>query len=426
MLLIKGGHLIDPLQGIDEARDLLIENGRVSEISPSIDIGHPEGADTIIDASGLIVAPGFVDVHAHFRDPGYPEKETLHTGALSAAAGGYTSVLCMANTDPPIDEAGILKEMREKAKEEHINIYFSAAVTKGRKGRELSDMEALMSEGVPCFTDDGSPILDKKLLRSAMERAAELGAVISLHEEDPAFIGTAGVNEGKVSAMLGMKGADRRAEYSMVERDLELALETGCKLDIQHISAKESVELIRRAKARDDRGLIHGEVTPHHFSLTEEAVLSHLSLAKMNPPLRTEEDRTALCRALSDGTLDLIATDHAPHTLQEKARAFADSPSGIIGLETALSLGLKYLVEPGYLSLSGLIERMSVSPATLCSLPAGTLSKEKPADIVIFSTGEKHRYGAFNSKSLNSPFINSVLPGRIHYTICGGEIVYKA
>ena len=422
-MLIKNARIIDPANEIDKAADIRIENGRILEIGSAL---KEDGADEVIDASDLIAAPGLVDVHAHFRDPGQTAKETLHTGALAAATGGYTSVVCMANTIPAVDSMETLSDILDRAKQEKIHIYQTAAVTAGRKGCELVDMAQLKEAGAAGFTDDGSPIMDEALVRQAMAKASELDMVLSFHEEDPAFIWQAGVNAGGVSDSMGLKGADRKAEYTMVERDLLMALETGAKIDIQHVSAKESIEIIREYKAKDREGLIHAEATPHHFSLTEDAVIEHGSLAKVNPPLRTEEDRQAIIEGIADGTLDLIATDHAPHTSEEKSQKFTKAPSGMIGLETALALGITNLVKPGFISLSKLIELMSADPAKLYGLEAGSLSIGKPADIVIFDPDVSWTVTAddLHSRSKNSPFTGMTLYGKVRYTISDGRLIY--
>ncbi len=422
MIIIRNAHILSPDSASDRIADIRIDDGKIVEISETIPTEEYPDAK-IINASGLYAAPGFVDVHTHFRDPGFTAKEDIHTGARAAAAGGYTTVVCMANTSPAVDSEETLSYVYREAAKEKIHILQDAAITKGRAGKELVDMKALMKAGAPAFTDDGTPIMDTALVKNAMMQAAELDTVLSFHEEDPAFIGTAGYNAGSTAESLGIKGADRSAEYTMIERDINLALETGCTIDIQHVSAAESVELIREAKKRDPQCLIHAEATPNHFSMTEDAVKEHGTLAKINPPLRTEADRQAIIKGLSDGTIDLIATDHAPHTAEEKDRPLTEAPSGIIGLETAFSLGLANLVLPGHLSLMDLIRRMSTAPAELYRLDAGRITVNAPADIVLFSTEKSTTFDRFESRSWNSPYLGKTLPGSIEYTIAGGEVV---
>ena len=422
-MLIKNAHIIDPANNIDDILDILIEDGRISGLGRSLRYT----GDEITDAAGLIAAPGFVDVHTHFRDPGQTEKETLHTGALAAAAGGYTSVICMANTVPAVDTVDTLSDILDRAIREEIHIYQTSAVTVGRAGRELVPMEELAAAGAVGFTDDGTPIMNAELVRNAMKEAAALGKVISFHEEDPAYVWQAGVNSGSVSESMGLSGADRKAEYSMIERDLQLALETGATVDIQHVSAAESVDIIRSYKKKDKNGLIHAEATPHHFSLTEDILAEKGSLAKVNPPLRTEADRQAIIEGIKDGTLDLIATDHAPHTAEEKAGEFVKAPSGMIGLETAFALGMTNLVKTGHISIKRLIELMSVNPARLCGLTAGSLSVGSPADIVIFNPDMSWTVTEqdIRSKSKNTPFIGMTLQGKVRYTVSAGHIVER-
>ncbi|MBQ5534309.1 MAG: dihydroorotase [Lachnospiraceae bacterium] len=425
-MLIRKARVIDPGNNIDKICDLRTAEGAVAEIGEGLDTADP--MEEVIDAKGLVAAPGLVDVHAHFRDPGQTAKETLHTGALAAAAGGYTSVICMANTVPAVDSVETLEDITKRAEAEQIHIYQTAAVTVGRNGAELVDMEALRRAGAAGFTDDGTPVMDETLIREAMRRAAVLDSVISLHEEDPAYVWQAGVNSGRISDAMGLRGADRKAEYSMVERDLFFASDIGAKIDIQHVSARESVEAIRKYKADDPYGRIHAEATPHHFSLTEDAVMSWGTLAKVNPPLRTEADRQAVIEGIKDGTLDLIATDHAPHTREEKAQDFTKAPSGMTGLETALALGITNLVDAGHIDLTKLIQLMSTNPARLYGLEAGELSPGFPADIVIFDPGGSWTVRAedFRSRSVNSPFVGAELKGRVRYTVCSGKIVYQA
>ncbi|MBO6147063.1 MAG: dihydroorotase [Lachnospiraceae bacterium] len=421
-MLIKNAHVIDPANKTDDILDILIEDGRISGLGRSLRYT----GDEIIDAAGLVAAPGLVDVHTHFRDPGQTDKETLHTGALAAAAGGYTSVVCMANTLPAVDTVNTLSDILDRAAKEKIHIYQTSAVTMGREGREPVAMRELAAAGAAGFTDDGTPIMDEKLVRRAMKEAAALGKVISFHEEDPAYVWQAGVNSGRVSESMGLSGADRKAEYSMIERDLQLALETGATVDIQHVSAAESVDIIRSYKKKDKNGLIHAEATPHHFSLTEDILAEKGSLAKVNPPLRTEADRQAIIEGIKDGTLDLIATDHAPHTAEEKAGEFVKAPSGMIGLETAFALGMTNLVKTGHISIKRLIELMSVNPARLYGLNAGSLSVGAPADIVIFNpdTSWKFTEEDIHSRSKNSPFIGMTLQGKVRYTISAGRYAF--
>lgn len=423
-IMIRNIRLINPGTGTDEMVDMLISGGEVT----AIDI-HAKStireiqADEVINGRGLIAAPGLVDVHVHFRDPGFTYKEDIHTGALSAAKGGFTTVVMMANTKPAIDNKEVLKQVLDKAKEEKIRIFSVGNVTKGLKGTELTDIAALKAAGAVGLSDDGIPIMDEGLLKEAFIKAKELDLPVSLHEEDPGYIENNGINKGFASKELGIGGSDRQAEISMVKRDLKTAVETGVKLDIQHISTKEAVELVREAKKESKD--IHAEATPHHFSLTEEAVLTYGSLAKMNPPLRTEEDRMAIIEGLKDGAIDMIATDHAPHSKEEKDKPLTEAPSGIIGLETALALGITNLVDKGYLTMMQLIDRMSTGPAKMYGFNAGSVNIGSPADIVIFDPNEEWIVEDFVSRSCNSPFIDWRLKGKVKYTICGGEIVYK-
>lgn len=420
MLLIQNCRMVDPASGVDGIRDILIEEGKIARISDTR-LPVQEGMETI-EAGGLIAAPGLVDVHVHFREPGGEHKETIATGARAAAAGGFTGIVLMANTTPRVDRVETLREIIEKGEATGIHIYTCANVTMGMQGKELTDMETLLLAGAVGFTDDGVPLVEEGIARAAMERAASLHAPISFHEENPAFIQNNGINHGKASAFYQVGGSDRQAEISMVERDLKIALETGASITIQHISTKEAVELVRQAKKRGSN--IHAEAAPHHFTLTEEALIEHGTLAKMNPPLREEADRRAIIEGLKDGTIDLIATDHAPHAAEEKALPITEAPSGIIGLETSLALALEQLVEPGYLSLLTLIERMSLAPSRLYGLESGYLAEGGPADVVLFDPGERWIPTAFASKSQNSPFLNREMHGRVKLTLCGGRIVY--
>ena len=419
MLIIKNGRILDPASGLDVLGDLAAENGIIKSLGGSI---TPGAEDTVIDATGLMIAPGLVDTHVHFRDPGFTYKEDINTGAQAAAAGGFTTVVCMANTKPVADNEETIRYLVEKGKKTPIHVYTAAAVTKGFDGNHLTDFKKLLACGAVGFTDDGIPIKDAKTVKEAMELAAKLKVPMSLHEEDPDLIIRPGVNKGRVSEQLNYGGAPAESEWRMVERDCELAYETGAKVVIQHVSAAKSVEVIRRYQEKG--ATVYGEVTPQHFSLTEDIVLEKGSLARVNPPLRTQEDRQALIEGLKDDTLSIIATDHAPHSREEKAKDIKEAPSGMIGLETSLALGITNLVKPGHLGLLELLKKMTINPAMLYHLPAGRLAEGKAADIVIFDDQEIWTVeDDFYSKSNNSPFIGMKLNGKVKYTICKGNIV---
>ena len=426
MILIKNGHIVDPVTQIDEVMDILIDKGII--IKTGKDINYNDYSDNnpdlqLIDASGLIVAPGLMDAHVHFRDPGFTYKEDILTGAKAAAKGGFTTVVCMANTKPAVDNLDTLHYTQEKSKQTGIHILQTATVTKGLKGSELTDMETLAQEGAAGFTDDGIPIMDERILKEAMEKARELDLPISLHEEDPLFIEAPGVHQGEVSEKLNYGGASRTAEDIMVARDCILALHTKAPVCIQHISSGNSVELVRLAKKLGAD--IHAEATPHHFTLTDKDVLKYGTYARMNPPLRTEEDRLKIIEGLKDGTIDMIVTDHAPHSTEEKNKPMKEAPSGITGLETSLGLGILSLVQPGHLTLMQLIRCMSLNPSVFYRMIPNSISEGMPADIVIFGENEVWTVDKFASKAENSPFKGWELPGKVHYTICSGNIVYK-
>ncbi len=419
-MLIKNGFLINPSTNIAEVLDVRTEDGIITEIG----ILAAEENEEVLDIQGLTIAPGLIDTHIHFRDPGFTYKEDLHTGALAAAKGGFTSVICMANTKPTVDNVETLTDILTRAQEEKIRIYQTTAVSKGLKGQELCDLAALKEAGACGFTDDGIPLMNAAMCYQAMCEAAALDMPISLHEEDPAFITNNGINAGDVAAALGVVGSPSIAEESLVGRDCMLALSSGAAVVMQHISSGKSVAMIRAAQAIGAN--VHAEATPHHFTLTDEALLKHGTLAKMNPPLRKEADRLAIIEGLKDGTIDLIATDHAPHSMEEKNNGLTTSPSGITGLETSLGLGITSLVKPGHLSLIELLEKMTCNPAKLYKLPGGSIEVDAPADFVIFNPEETFVAGNYASKSVNSPFTGETLWGKIHYTICGGKIVYQA
>ena len=382
-----------------------------------------ESCEEILEAAGLVIAPGLVDVHVHFRDPGLTYKEDILTGAQAAAAGGFTTVVCMANTKPVIDNAETLTYVLDKGNETGIHVLSCACVTKGMQGKELVDMDGLRVAGAAGFTDDGIPILDEEVLKAALSKAEELQVPVSLHEEDPKLIANNGINRGPVSEKLGIGGSPAEAEITMVERDCRLAEETGASVNIQHISTAGAVEAVRASKKRGSH--VTAEAAPHHFTLTDEAVLTYGTLAKMNPPLRTERDRQAVIEGLKDGTIDMIATDHAPHSIDEKSKPLTEAPSGIIGLETSLALGITELVKPGHLTLLELMRKMSQNPAALYHLPCQGITEGAPADLVIFDADEEWKVESFRSKAVNSPFKGWTLTGRVHYTICEGKVVYN-
>lgn len=410
---------MDPGTNASYKADLHIRDGVIAKIGPDLSAAPGEEC---LDTEGFVIAPGLIDTHTHFRDPGFPHKETLHTGALAAARGGFTSVICMANTSPAVDSVPVLQDILERAKQEDIRVFQAGTVSQGLKGQVMTDMPALKEAGACGFTDDGIPITNAAFCYEAMKAAGALGVPISLHEEDPALIRNNGINHGEVSRQMGLYGSPSIAEESLVARDCMLALRSGAHVVIQHISSGYSVELVRSFRAMGAK--LHAEATPHHFTLTEDAVLTHGTLAKMNPPLRTEKDRQAIIQGLSDGTIDIIATDHAPHSAAEKEKPFPDAPSGIIGLETALALGITSLVRPGHLTLMQLLEKMTINPARLYRLPYGIIKQDSPADLIIFNPEEPWIPDSYHSLSSNSPFTGSKLYGKVKYTLCSGRIVY--
>ncbi len=417
--LIKGGMVIDPSQGLLGIYDVLIEGDRVKRIEE--EIFEPEAE--IIDAKGLIVAPGFVDLHVHFRDPGQTYKEDILSGSKSAVAGGFTTVVCMPNTEPPIDSPETAEYVRAKANCWGIcNVLPAGTITKGRRGRELSDFYALKEAGCVAFTDDGSPVMDSGIMRRALELSAQLGVPIMNHCEDDS-IAVGSVNEGEVSALLGLSTRPPEAEDVLNARDCVLSYHTGGHIHIQHLTTSLGVDMVRYFK--DKGAKVTCEVNPNHLLFTEEEVLRSGANARINPPLRKEEDREALRKALSDGTVDCIATDHAPHASFEKGMVESALP-GMIGLQTALPIMLE-LVSREYLSLIKLVELMSTNPARIIGIPAGTLKEGSPADIVIFDLKKEWVLNEETnfSKSRNTPLWGRTLTGKVIYTIKGGKLVYK-
>ena len=423
MILIKNGRVIDPAKGTDDVMDIVIDGGKIKAM------GHyPENGEyeTVIDASGLTVGPGLIDVHVHFRDPGLTYKEDIGTGAAAAKKGGFTTVVTMANTKPPVDSEETVRYVLEEGKKTGIHVLPAACVSVGMKGQELTDMDALKAAGAVGFTDDGIPLMDQKLVCQAMLKAKELDVPLSFHEEDPAFISENGIHAGEAAKALGIQGSPALAEDALVARDCMLALHTGASVNIQHISSVNSVRMVKLAKELGAD--VPAEVAPHHFPRTESAGLEHGARAKMNPPLRTEKDRLGIIEGIKDGSIDMIATDHAPHSAEEKAvEPVWKAPSGIIGLETALALAVTNLVKPGHLTMVQLMEKMSLNPAKLYRFDKGSVAEGADADLVIFDENERWTVTEDDiaSKSHNTPFIGAELYGRVKYTICGGRIVYE-
>lgn len=427
MILIKDGYLLDPRSGYEGTADVLIEKDRIKKIFYGGGVSPEMIVDdhlTVLDAEGLLLAPGLVDVHVHFREPGFEYKEDIASGAKAAARGGYTTVVLMANTKPILDSEETLDYVVKKGEETEIHVKTCASVSVGFGGKEFVDYALLKEKGAVGFTDDGMPLMDEVFLEEAMRRIALLQVPISLHEEDPRLISENGIHRGKASEYYGVGGSPREAEIAMVKRDIELAKKTGVIFNVQHVSCRETVELIRQAQ-KEGFSNIYGEATPHHFTLTEEALIKMGTMAKMNPPLREEEDRKAIIEGLRDGTLKIIATDHAPHSKEEKERELTKAPSGILGLETALSLGISELVEKNGFSFMELISRMSYEPAKMYGLEAGYIEEKGPADLILIDPNELWKVEGFASKSQNSPFLGKMMLGKVKTTICKGKIVYS-
>jgi dihydroorotase len=433
-VLLRGGRVVDPSQGIDAVRDLLLVDGQVARLAPGGEVaaaGLPDGVE-VIDCGGLVVTPGLVDVHVHLREPGGEHKETIATGARAAAAGGFTAVCAMPNTDPVIDSPATVGFVAAAGRVAGAaRVYPVGALSMGQKGERLTEIGELVEAGAVGITDDGLPVMDSGLMRRALEYALAFDIPVADHAEDVGLSRGGVMNEGAVSARLGLRGKPNAAEDVHVARDLLVAELTGGHIHLQHVSTRHGVELIRQAKARGVR--VTAEATPHHLLLTDDAAQGYNTNAKMNPPLRTEADRQAVVEGFLDGTLDTLATDHAPHHYDEKEQAFDDAPFGIVGLETVVGLILTHFVHggegarhPGAMDLATFVERASVAPARAFHLPGGTLREGSPADVTVIDPDLRWTVDptTFRSKSRNTPFTGWELRGRAVRTIVGGRSVF--
>lgn len=418
-LAIVNGHVIEPTLGVSEPMDILVDHGVIAKMGKNL------RGDETIDAAGCVVCPGLVDIHVHFREPGYESKETIASGSRAAAKGGVTTVVTMANTSPVIDNAGMVEFIVRRARETAcIKIRPAACATKGMKGEEITEMAELKEVGAVAITDDGRDVASSAVMRHVLQYADMAGLVCMTHNEDETLAEGGAMNEGFNSTILGIPGIPKAAEEIRIDRNIRLAELTGAHIHIQHVTSAEGVQLVRRAKARGIR--VTCETAPHYWTLTDDAVKTFNSNAKMNPPLREREDVAAIIEGIKDGTIDCIATDHAPHTPTEKAVEFALAPFGIIGLETSLALAITGLVEPGHITLERVIALMSAAPAQICDLGVGVLKEGGPADITLFDPKAEWvvRAEEFASRSKNSPFIGHTLHGKVKCTVCDGNVVY--
>jgi dihydroorotase len=423
-LVVRGARVVDPREGIDATRDLVVRGGAIAELAEPGGAPEADGAE-VIEAEGLLALPAFVDPHVHFRVPGQEHKEDLETGTRAAAAGGYCAVIAMANTEPPIDSAAVLGSVRELAEREaSVPVGFVANVTRGMKGEELTEMAELSDAGAIGFSDDGLPIRSARVLRRALQYQRLAGGVIALHEEDPELSGGGVMNEGEVSAVLGLAGVPSVSESTMIARDCSLALYEGARIHVQHLSARSSVEEIARAKAAGVQ--VTCEASPHHLTLTDEQVRSLDSRFKMNPPLRTEDDRRALIDGLRDGTIDCVATDHAPHSPEEKEVPFEQAAMGVTGLEKAFSVLHHDLVLPGVISLETLVERMTCGGEPF-GIEAPRVKAGEPANLALIDPHQEWVVGeeGYESRSHNTAFAGRTLTGRVLMTVAAGQVAFR-
>jgi dihydroorotase len=423
-ILLTGGRVLDPSQGLDlEVGDVLLSDGKIEHAGDRV--GRAADAE-VIDCAGLVVSPGFVDVHCHLREPGREDVETIATGARAAAAGGFTAVCAMPNTDPVTDnQAAVGFIVRQAIRAEAARVYPIGAITVGQKGEALAEFGEMVHAGAVAVSDDGKPVVSSQIMRTALEYARTFGIPVADHCEEPTLAHGGAMNEGAVSARLGLKGIPSEAEEIMAIRDILLARRTGGHVHLCHMSTRGSVELIRWGKERGIR--VTAEVCPHHLSLTEEAVEGYNTNAKMNPPLRTADDVEALQQAVRDGTIDVVATDHAPHHYDEKEREFADAPNGIVGLETALAVLVTWLVEPGIITYAQLVDKMACAPARIFNLPGGSLKRGGVADVTVFDPAREWTVdpARFRSKGRNSPYAGRTLRGRAVCTVVGGRVAFR-
>ncbi len=421
-ILIKNGHIIDPANNVDEVRDILVENGKIIKVAKMI----KEAAEKTIDASAKLVLPGIVDMHVHLREPGREDKETILTGTKAAAKGGVTSVLAMPNTEPAIDSPEAISLLKAAiAKTNLANVFICAAITKGRMGKELTNILKLKKQGAIAISDDGASVDNRALFLKALKIAKEKKVLVISHCEDKSLSGSGVINLGIMSTRLGLRGISKESEYKRVERDIQLADKVGARLHIAHVSCKESVEIIAKAKKR---GLnISAETAPHYFCFIDEDIFGFNTNLKVNPPLRSKDDSLAIKQGLKSGVIDVIASDHAPHTQNEKDIEFDRAEFGAIGLETELSASISQLLEAGLLDWKELVRKLSLNPARILGLDKGTLGVGRDADIVIISADKEWviKKESIASKSTNSPFIGKKLKGLVEHTICNGEVVYK-